>query len=117
MQQYRRSIRAFTGIQMTKSTRHSDESWAEEESKRILHDLTLKNVIWDKDSIAFVATALRSARNRGLEEAEKVTDSHVHEKRLCSDGNKGHDDRWCAECNSMRDEADLLGQEIRALRG
>lgn len=54
--------------------------------------------------------------NEGITAAAAIADQDADPQhgRLCQD--PSHDDRYCGTCEAMRDEADVLGQKIRAAK-
>ncbi len=76
-----------------KKSRHSDDqSWAEEEAKNLAKELNMcckhsRKTRCFQCSMKLIATALRSARNRGLEEAvEEVQNVFNHQPTPLAEG-------------------------------
>jgi hypothetical protein len=66
--------------------------------------------------IRSLASALRAARDEALEEAIKICGCLSSEKRQCSPKYDGHDIRWCAVCEDMKDAYAVAEEKIRALK-
>lgn len=68
-----------------------------------------------QQSVSNFPNELKQARADALEEAAKICDANTKpSKELCN--SDYHDVRWCSDCDRMTAMADILGQEIRALK-
>lgn len=65
---------------------------------------------WPEDPVKEITESLIKAHNEALERAAEL----CRRKYPC--GDPGHDDRWCARCNAIQDGADMLEDEILALK-
>jgi hypothetical protein len=63
----------------------------------------------------YAVHAKKEAAESMRQECLNILDELASAKRRCSDGNKGHDDRWCGECEVMRDAYDFAEQEIKLI--
>mgnify|MGYP001593090874 CR=1 FL=1 len=62
-----------------------------------------------------IESAIKSYGNQKLDEAIELAEGYdSYEDLPC--GDSGHDDRWCGHCESKNDGADIISQNIRALK-